>query len=161
MVKKEDVKKDEAPEKLDLSKPTFTQDYAAICPFGLMFDNRSDHSPSAILDAIDSIWNRSSKLKDLGCEEWRGGIRVFASPMGDGTAGVLLVKTVPDGDSDIFTLRSQLTNHGPVESSSDASAQPPAPPTPAPGPSAPASPMAPQTAPDPIQAPTNPAPISN
>jgi hypothetical protein len=112
--KKEDVKKDAAPEKLDLSKPTFTQDYAAICPFGLIFDNRADHSPSAILDAIDSIWNRSSKLKDLGCEEWRGGIRVFASPMQDGDdSGVLLVKRIPDGDSNMFTLRSQLTNHDP------------------------------------------------
>lgn len=165
--KKEEAKKDDAPEKLDLSKPTFTQDYAAICPWELMSDNRADHSPSVIIDAMTSIWNRSGRLKDLGCEEWRGGIRVFATSMGDGKGdGIVLVTTGPYG-GDMFTLSSQLTNHGPASdpepSAHEAPVTPPsasganvvAPDNPAPAP-AQEAPASPAPAADPAQAPVNP-----
>jgi hypothetical protein len=164
-VKKEDVKQEEAPEKLDVSKPTFTKEYAAICPSELLYDKREDRSPRAIFDAIVSIWNRSSKLKELGCEEWQGGIRVYPNPMGlDKDGGVVLMSSAPDGGIGLFTFSSQLTNHGPVEDANPVPAHTQAtevaPVAPATVPVPPAAPINATTAPDPQAVPisTPPAP---
>lgn len=66
--------------KLDYSKPIYTTRGAIICPLGLIGDRREDHSIQNLVDAYLSIFNRSEKVKALGCQEWQPGIRVYAQP---------------------------------------------------------------------------------
>lgn len=88
---------------LDFTKQIYTQDHAIICPLSLVSDHRADHSPQVIFDAYTSIWNRSEKVKSLGCEEWRGGIAVSAY---EARKDFVIV------NGNLFTMfpESQLTN---------------------------------------------------
>ena len=108
----------EAPdEKLDYSKPIYTTDYAIVCPQGVLLaaflDRRQGHGPEQIYDVFTSIWNHSKKVQNLGCEEWRAGIRVFAhrmNPPFDDFVGFSLTR----GEmADFFTMEPHLTNHRP------------------------------------------------
>jgi hypothetical protein len=72
--------KQQAAGKLDYSKPIYTTRGAIICPLGLIGDHREDHSIQNLVDAYQSIFSRSEKVKALGCQEWQAGIRVYAQP---------------------------------------------------------------------------------
>jgi hypothetical protein len=65
---------------LDYSKPVYTIDRAIVCPLGVLvasnFDVRADHGPEAIVALYTSLFGRESREKTLGCEEWRGGVKV-------------------------------------------------------------------------------------
>lgn len=94
---------------IDFSRPVYTTDHAAICPLTLLWDRRADRDAGAIIDAMTSIFDRSEKLKRLGCEEWKEGIRVEATPMDD--SSLVLLRIDGDTDSSAFTLRWELENH--------------------------------------------------
>lgn len=108
-------------EQFDYSKPVFTQNYAIVCDQGILLaaaiDKRVDHGIHQVYEAFTSIWNRSTKVKELGCEQWRGGIRVFAhrmhSPFND-FVGISL--TANDGAT-LFTMEPHLTNSGGITES--------------------------------------------
>jgi hypothetical protein len=96
---------------LDYSKLIFTTDYAIICPVGLFFDVRADHGPEAINDLFTSIFNVKDKEKNLGCEEWRGGIRVDAVRMIPPRERYVQVNDA------LFTMEGHLTNESSATSS--------------------------------------------
>lgn len=117
------VKSDEKPapqaehQKLDYSKPVFTKDGVVVCSINLLFDRREDHSPSKIVDMFYSTSDRSERAQELGCEEWRGEIEVYASDLSEiGMAGIRLTRT---GDSTLFTEEDELTNNVPGQSDAD------------------------------------------
>jgi hypothetical protein len=56
-----------------------------------------------------TIWNRSAKVKELGCEEWKGGIRVYAKPM-ESFGDFVGFGRSSDGIHEFFTVESDLTN---------------------------------------------------
>jgi hypothetical protein len=90
---------------LDLSKPAYTTNYAIVCPLGLLFDVRADHGPEAIVDLYTSVLKLKSKEQALGCEEWRGGIRVEAVEMEEKPGGLSLVQL----NGTLFTAKAHLT----------------------------------------------------
>jgi hypothetical protein len=63
---------------IDWTKPVYTRQRAIICPLSLFDDPSADHDLDAIRTLWTSIWNRSDKVRGLGCEEWRDGVRVIA-----------------------------------------------------------------------------------
>ena len=69
---------DAEPKKIDWAKPIYTKQRAIICPLSLFYDPRADHDLDTIRGLWTSIWNRSDKVKRLGCEEWRDGVHVIA-----------------------------------------------------------------------------------
>jgi hypothetical protein len=94
---------------LDLSKPVYTTNYAIVCPLGLLFDVRADHGPEAVVDLYTSVLNLKSKEQALGCEEWRGGIRVEAVGIDQRPGGLSLVQI----NNTLFTAKAHLTNNAP------------------------------------------------
>lgn len=98
--------------RLDLTQPTYTTHYALICPLSLLFDRREDHGYEAVLGAYLSVFSRASKAKELGCEEWQSGIRVYATPLTlDGSdSGFISVRTHPGGTEGLITMPSELRN---------------------------------------------------
>ena len=111
------TEKSTAAEKLDYSKPTFTTDYAIVCPQGVLLgaylDRRAGHGPEEIYSAFTSIWNRSKKVEKLGCEEWRAGIRVFAHPMDPPFQDFVGFSLAQGAMADFFTMEPHLTNTRP------------------------------------------------
>jgi hypothetical protein len=98
---------------LDYSKPIYTTRYAIICRQTLIFaaalDHRVGHGLEDIDDMFRSIWSQNAKVKTLGCEEWRSGIRVYARPM-ESFRPYTSVSLSPDSDWIYFTHSSHLTN---------------------------------------------------
>jgi hypothetical protein len=105
-----DPEKPEQPA-LDLSKPVYTTSHAIVCPLGVLvassFDVRADHGPEAIVDLYTSVLDLKSKEQALGCEEWRGGIRVEAVDMEQRPGGLSLVQI----NGTLFTAKVHLTNN--------------------------------------------------
>ncbi len=95
--------------KLDLTKPVFTQDYAIICPLSLFVDRREDHGPRAIEDLFTSISNRDEKAKALGCEIWQDGIRLYISPRQPNN-GIIDFGLSPIDTFSYFSMESHLRN---------------------------------------------------
>jgi hypothetical protein len=102
------------PQKLDYSKPVYTVDYAVVCRDSVIlaaaFDNRADKGLDAINDAFTALWNKSDKVKAVGCEEWRGGIRVYARRMEAPFDQYIGFGFSPDADRQYVTLEPYLTN---------------------------------------------------
>jgi hypothetical protein len=94
---------------LDLSRPVYTTNYAIVCPLGLLFDVRADHGPEAVVDLYTSVLNLKSKEQALGCEEWRGGIRVEAVDLEQRPGGLSLIQI----NGTLFTAKGHLTNNSP------------------------------------------------
>jgi hypothetical protein len=98
---------------LDYSKPIYTTKYAIICRQALILaaalDHRVGHGLEDIDDMFRSIWSRSAKVKTLGCEEWRSGIRVYARPM-ESFPPYTSLSLSSDNDWMYFTHSSHLTN---------------------------------------------------
>ena len=89
---------------LDYSKPVYTNGFTIVCPLGLLFDVRADHGPDAIFDLFTSVLNLHSKEEKLGCEEWRGGLRVDAVPMSPPFDQYVQIQGI------LFTMPAHLTN---------------------------------------------------
>jgi len=60
-----------------------------------------------------SVFSRSSKAKNLGCEEWSGGIRVYAQSMSEPFDNFVSVNLSPGGGAYLFTIEAELTNTPP------------------------------------------------
>jgi flagellar basal body-associated protein FliL len=100
-------------EKLDYSKPVFTTERAIICPQGLLIssllDKRSGHGINEVFDLWTTILHRSDRVKELGCEEWKEGIRVYAQPM-EKFEPFIGIGLSPDGMREFFTMELGLIN---------------------------------------------------
>jgi TonB family protein len=108
-----DPKSDAPSAPLDFSKPVFTTSRTAICPTSLLLDLRADRAPDKVADMFNSIWSRSEKAKQLGCEELQPGISVSAAPLqGD----IATVHIPGSSDRSWFTITSELTNDVPGQS---------------------------------------------
>lgn len=66
---------------LDVFRPMVTESDAIICPLEVfqmaLIDKRADHGPEALADMYRSVLHRSEKVKAMGCEEWREGIKIY------------------------------------------------------------------------------------
>lgn len=89
---------------LDYSKRVYTNGFAIVCPLGLLLDPQSGHGPEAVADLFTSISNLSSKEQELGCTEWRGGLRVDAVRMSPPFEDYVQI------NGTLFTMESHLTN---------------------------------------------------
>jgi len=96
---------------LDYSKPVYTIDRAIVCPLGVLvasnFDVRADHGPEAIVALYTSLFDRGTREKTLGCEEWRGGIKVEAVELKQRPQGLILVQI----NRTLFTAKVHLSNN--------------------------------------------------
>ena len=96
---------------LDYSKPVYTVDQAIVCPMGTLvasyLDVPADRKPEAIVALYISSVDRESREKTLGCDEWRGGIKVQAVELEQRPEGLTLVKT----NGTLFTAKDDLTNN--------------------------------------------------
>lgn len=63
---------------LDFTAPVYTKKYAIICPMSLFSDPRVVRDVEVIRSLWTTVLNRSSKVKEMGCEEWRDGVPVAA-----------------------------------------------------------------------------------
>jgi len=95
---------------LDYSRPIFTDDYALMCPIGAFYDLRADHGPAAIADLFMSVFGREEKEKRLGCQELRGGLRVYARRMKAPYDPYVQVSFTPDSLATVFTVEAYLKN---------------------------------------------------
>jgi hypothetical protein len=106
---RDDTEKPTAP--LDYSKPIYTIDRAIVCPLGQLvasyYDVRADHGPEAIVALYTSLFGRESREKALGCEEWRGGVKVEAVELERKPEGLVLVQI----NGTLFTAKAHLTNN--------------------------------------------------
>jgi TonB family protein len=108
-----DTKSDAPSAPLDFSKPVFTTSRTAICPTSLLVDLRANRAPDKVADMFNSIWSRSEKAKQLGCEELQPGIPVSAAPLQGDIAAVHIPGS---SDRSWFTITSELTNDVPGQS---------------------------------------------
>ncbi len=71
-------------QKLDITLPIYTQQAgnvgAMVCPIDLLFDKHVGHDAQALFDARTSIIDHEKKIADVGCEEVKGGLRVYIAP---------------------------------------------------------------------------------
>jgi hypothetical protein len=88
---------------LDYSKAIYTTDHAIICPLSLLSDRRADHDIATVVDMYASAFTAETKAEKLGCEVWKGGIKVTAKPM-DEMAPLVTLNTYS------FTVDAHLTN---------------------------------------------------
>lgn len=65
---------------VDYSMPLYTTSFSIVCPIDNLFDKREGRGIEAANKAAISIINRSEKVKEAGCEEWKAGIRIYISP---------------------------------------------------------------------------------
>jgi hypothetical protein len=68
---------------LDTSLPIYTQAIgnergAMVCPITILDSRDLNRSPKRIME-IASSYNRSEKIKEIGCQEWKGGLEVRMS----------------------------------------------------------------------------------
>lgn len=90
---------------LDYSKPVYTTDRAIVCPLGLLFDVRADRGPEAVMMMF--LRDDEDKAKEMGCEVWRGGVRVEAVKMEKESSETFHLTQI-NGTS--FTAEVHLTN---------------------------------------------------
>lgn len=71
-----------APEKpqTDYTRALYTTSHAIVCPYGILVDKREGHGLEGANQAAVSVFSRSEKVKEAGCEEWKAGIRIYISP---------------------------------------------------------------------------------
>lgn len=93
---------DASSKQIDWTKPVYTRDRAIICPLSIFADPRADHDMQHIQDLWLSIWNRSAKVKALGCEEWRDGVPVRA--LTDRESSIVIINDI------LFTQKFDLRN---------------------------------------------------
>jgi hypothetical protein len=77
------VYKDQKPQ-LDTSLPIYTQQVgdnhgAMVCPMELLANKNLSQSPKRLFEIATSFTNRSEKIKEVGCQEWKGGLEVHIS----------------------------------------------------------------------------------
>lgn len=96
---------------LDYSQPVYTVDHAIVCPVGVLvasyLDGRADHGRQAIAALYISSVDRENRENALGCEEWRGGIKVKAVELEQRPEGLTLVQI----NGTFFTVKDDLTNN--------------------------------------------------
>ena len=111
--------------KLDVNQPIYTRqisnDYGAMaCYSNVLASQEISHSPERMLDVALSVFGRSDKIKEIGCKELRGGIKVYFSEdqltrlqklISDDRVGFIFFQTSPDvlGLQVIFS--GDLTNN--------------------------------------------------
>ncbi len=66
---------------LNINLPIYTQAIggergAMVCPITILDDRDLNKSPKRIMDIASSFSNRSEKIKEVGCQEWKGGLEV-------------------------------------------------------------------------------------
>lgn len=101
--------------KLDYSEPVITDSYALVCNQSLLisaaYSRKAGGGLHEIYDAFTAIWNRSEKIKNIGCEEWREGIPVyFVHRMDPPFDEFVSFSTSQSGMSEYFTMESHLKN---------------------------------------------------
>ena len=71
-------------QKLDITLPIYTQQAgnvgSMVCPTDILFEKHLGHGWQEIIDAKLSILNHKQKVADVGCDEVKGGIRVYIAP---------------------------------------------------------------------------------
>lgn len=98
-------KPDAVSRQINWAQPIYTRDRAIICPLSILDDPRADHDIPAIQDLWLSVWNRSAKVKALGCEEWRDGVAVRARlAFPDKKNSIVIVNEI------LFTQKFDLRN---------------------------------------------------
>jgi hypothetical protein len=98
---------------VDYSKPIYTEDYAWVCPQSLLLDHLSaSGGMRAYEDAMLSIFNRSEKFARLGCQQWRGGVRVYARKVdaSDTDIRIVSIRLSPGDIATLFTSEHELKN---------------------------------------------------
>jgi hypothetical protein len=98
---------------LDYSQPIYTKDYATVCPISLALDRLSARGGMrAYEDASLSMFNRSEKFARLGCQEWHGGVRVYAKKMETPETDIRIVSIrLSSADTaTLFTSEYELRN---------------------------------------------------
>jgi len=101
--------------KLDYSQPVFTGKYALVCNQSLLiaaaYSRKVEGGLNDIYEAFTAIWNRSEKIKKIGCEEWREGIPVyFVKRMQFPFDEFVSFSTNQSGMSEYFTMEPHLKN---------------------------------------------------
>jgi hypothetical protein len=90
---------------LDYSKSVYTTDHAIVCPLGLLFDVRADRGPEAVMMMF--LRDDEDKAKEIGCEVWRGGVRVEAVKMEQESSETFHLTQI---NGTLFTAEVHLTN---------------------------------------------------
>jgi hypothetical protein len=97
---------------LDYAQTVYTVDHAIVCPMRTLIasylDAPADRGPEAIAalyiyPPVDLV----SREKALGCEEWRGGVKVDAVELEQRPEGLALVRV----NGSFFTAKADLTNN--------------------------------------------------
>ncbi len=90
---------------LDLKKPLFTAQYAALCPKALL----TTVYPDKIMGIFTSVFTREAKLKEYGCIEDLPGKQVYVH---DTFAHYLIVDYCKPGTCSprFFTMKAHLKN---------------------------------------------------
>lgn len=101
--------------KLDYSQPAFTENYALVCHQSLLlaaaYSRKAGGGLNEIYEAFTAVWNRSEKIKKIGCEEWREGIPVyFVHRMEPPFDEFVSFSTSQSGMSEYFTMEPYLKN---------------------------------------------------
>jgi len=100
-----------------LFRTRFTTCCTIVCPQSLLSAVDADHAPDKVVEMFNSVWNRSSKAKELGCVELQEGIPVFATKFIEGFAAISLSE---NKSPSMFTVENELTNKVPGQSDNDA-----------------------------------------
>lgn len=97
-------------EKLDYTKPVFTDSTgkAIVCPVSILNDPKTDYTK--LFRLWTTLWNRSGDVKEMGCEEWRGGVEVYQSKKLSSENDMVMFIS-PYNQSAYFTLEFELTNY--------------------------------------------------
>lgn len=90
------------PAPLDLNKPVYTKANAILCPMSLFFVPNADMK--AVVGLWTTIWDRSEKVKAVGCQQWTDGIRVKARKLFQDDDEAISI------EGTFFTMRSDLRN---------------------------------------------------
>ena len=100
---------------LDLTQPIQTSPHAIVCDQDLLLAARisraADNPINRVYDAFFSVINRTEKVREAGCEEWRGGIRVFhVHQMKSPFDSFIAFGLTPNGMAEHFTMKAHLEN---------------------------------------------------
>lgn len=112
-------------EKLDLSRAIYTRSIsdtygAMVCPSEIFYDQRVDKGLEAAFKAKQSIFGHKEKVKSVGCEELKGGIRLhfdldelkrISDLKSAGSEGFVYFKLSPDVQLREVIFTGDLTNN--------------------------------------------------
>lgn len=96
--------------KLDVTRPMFTEANAAVCPISILMSRSAKHSADNIVSALNSFWNRSQKIADLGCEEVREGIPVYGGWMENTNENTVTIAFSREGPRVYFAMSRDIRN---------------------------------------------------